>query len=98
MASIRQDTQDIGTISWCFLKREMASDTALSSILKFIEQGTPRFARHDHSLAPLWPICESVYAQEGVFLYQDSVFVPLSLCSWVLQNLHAAHQGNSMIA
>ena len=98
MASIRQDTQDIGTISWSLLRRETASDPALSSLLKLTDQGTPSLARNNHSLTPLWPICESVYAQEGVFLYQDSVFVPLSLCSWVLQNLHAAHQGNSMIA
>ena len=34
MASIRQDTQDIGIISWSLLVRETASDTALSSLLK----------------------------------------------------------------
>ena len=48
--------------------------------------------------APLWPICESVYAQEGVLLYQDRVIVPSSLRSRVLQHLHAAHQGTSMMA
>ena len=59
---------------------------------------TPSLARNDHSLAPLWPICESVYAQEGVLLYQDRVIVPSSLRSRVLQHLHAAHQGTSMMA
>ena len=98
MASIRQDTQDVGTISWSLLGRETASDTALSSLLKLIEQGNPSLARNDHSLAPLWPICESVYAQEGVLLYQDRVIVPSSLRSRVLQHLHAAHQGTSMMA
>ena len=56
MASIRQDTQDIGTISWSLLARETASDTALSSLLKLIEQGTPNLALNNRSLAPLWPI------------------------------------------
>ena len=98
MASIRQDTQDVGTISWSLLGRETASDTALSSLLKLIEQGNPSLARNDHSLAPLWPICESVYAQEGVLLYQDRVILPSSLRSRVLQHLHAAHQGTSMMA
>ena len=93
MASIRQDNHDVGTISWSLLGRETASDTALSSLLKLIEQGNPSLARNDHSLAPLWPICESVYAQEGVLLYQDRVIVPSSLRSRVLQHLHAAHQG-----
>ncbi|XP_068695963.1 uncharacterized protein [Montipora foliosa] len=97
MASIREDTQDIGTISWSLLARETASDTALSSLLKLIEQGTPNLALNNRSLAPLWPICESVYAQEGVLLYQDRVVVPSSLRSHVLQNLHAAHQGTSMM-
>ena len=97
MASIRQDTQDIGTISWSLLARETASDTALSSLLKLVKQGTPNLARNNRSLASLWPICESVYAQEGVLLYQDRVIVPSSLHSRVLQNLHAAHQGTSMM-
>ena len=97
MASIRQDTQDISTISWSLLARETASDTALSSLLKLIEQGTPNLALNNRSLAPRWPICESVYAQEGVLLYQDRVIVPSSLRSRALQNLHAAHQGTSMM-
>ena len=98
LASIRQDTQDIGTISWSLLGRETASDTALSSLLKLIAQGTPSLARNDHSLAPPWPICESMYAQEGVLLYQDRVIVPSSLRSRVPRNLHVAHQGTSMMA
>ena len=40
---------------------------------------------------------ESVYAQEGVLLYQDCIIVPSSLSSCVMQNLHTAHQGTSMI-
>ena len=97
MASIRQDTQELGTITWSLLAQATASDTSLSTLLKLIDQGTPSLARNTPSLATLWPICESVYAQEGVLLYQDRVIVPSSLRSRVLQNLHAAHQGTSMM-
>ena len=97
MASIRQDTQELGTITWSLLARETASDISLSPLLRLIEQGAPSLARDNPSLATLWPICESVYAQEGVLLYQDRVIVPSSLRSRVLQNLHAAHQGTSMM-
>ena len=97
MASIRQDTQQLGTISWSLLAHETASDTSLRQFLKLIEEGDPSLARNNPSLAPLWPICESVYAQEGVLLYQDRVIVPSSLRARVLQNLHAAHQGTSMM-
>ena len=97
MASIPQDTQELGTITWSLLAQATASDTSLSTLLKLIDQGAPSLARNDPSLATLWPICESVYAQEGVLLYQDRVIVPSSLRSRVLQNLHAAHQGTSMM-
>ena len=97
MASIRQDTQELGTITWSLLAQATASDTSLSTLLELIDQGTPSLARNTPSLATLWPICESVYAQEGVLLYQDRVIVPSSLRSRVLQNLHAAHQGTSMM-
>ena len=81
MASIRQDTQELGTITWSLLAQATASDTSLSTLLKLIEQGAPSLARNNPSLATLWPICESVYAQEGVLLYQDRVIVPMSLRS-----------------
>ena len=97
MASIRQDIQELGTISWSLLAGEMALDTTLSPFLKLIEQGAPSLALKKPSLAPLWPICKSVYVQEGVLLYQDRVIVPSSLHSCVLQNLHAAHEGTSMM-
>ena len=97
MASIRQDSQELGTISWSLLAHETASDISLSPLLELIEQRAPNLARNNPSLAPLWPICESVYAQEGVLLYQDHLIVPSSLRSRVLQNLHTAHQGTSMM-
>ncbi|KAL9972701.1 hypothetical protein ACROYT_G019061 [Oculina patagonica] len=97
MPSIRQDTQELGTITWSLLARETASDTSLSPLLQLIAQGAPSLARDNPSLATLWPICESVYAHEGVLLYQDRVIVPSSLRSRVLQTLHAAHQGTSMM-
>lgn len=97
MASIRQDTQDLGTITWSLLTHATANDTLLSPLVKLVDQGAPSLARDNPSLTTLWPICESVYAQESVLLYQDRVIVPSSLRSRLLQNLHAAHQGTSMM-
>ena len=56
MASIRQDTQELGTITWSLLTQTTASDTSLSTLLKLIEQGAPSLARNNPSLATLWPI------------------------------------------
>ena len=95
MASIRSDTQELGTISWSLIARETAADTSLSNLLTLNEQGQTSLALNNPSLEPLWPICESIYAQGDVLLYEDRVVVPQSLRRRVLQHLHAAHQGTS---
>ena len=53
IASIRQDTQELGTISWSLIVRETASDSSLSQLLKLIEQGDTSLARNNPTLAPL---------------------------------------------
>jgi len=93
MAAIRSDTQELGTISWPLLSQETAADTTLSHLLKLTEQGG--LDKDDPTLGSLRPICDAVYAQDGVLLYQDRVVVPQSLRRRVLQHLHAAHQGIS---
>ena len=95
MASICNETQELGIISWSFIAQETAADTSLSHILKLIEEGGQNFDSNDPALAPFWPIRESIYIQHGVLLYQDRVVVPSSLRRRVLQHLHAAHQGTS---
>ena len=50
---------------------------------------------NDPALATLSPVCESIYTQDGVLLFDDRVVVPRSLHERVLRHLHAAHQGTS---
>ena len=97
MASIRNEAQELGTISWPLLAQEKATDASLGHLHKLVEQGTRNVNSNDSALTSLWPICESTYAQEGVLLYQNSVVVPSSLRRRVLQHLHAAHQGLSIM-
>ena len=85
MAAIRRDTRELGTISWPLLAKETALDTPLSHLLNLTEQGG--LNKDDPDLGSLRPICDAVYAQDGVLLYQDRVIV--------LQHLHAVHQGIS---
>ena len=94
MNTIRNDTQELGAISWSLLATETAADVSLGPLLRSVEQGKP-IASDDPTLTSLRPICESLYAEEGVLLYQDRVVVPPSLRRRVLQNFHAAHQGTS---
>ncbi|KAJ8333518.1 hypothetical protein SKAU_G00415260 [Synaphobranchus kaupii] len=94
MASIREDAQELGAISWPLLARETAADACLSHLLHLIEH-EDRVDANDPALASLSPVCESIYAQDGVLLYHDRVVVPPSLREGVLRHLHAAHQGIS---
>ena len=94
MNTIRNDTQELGAISWSLLATKTAADVSLGPLLRSVEQGKP-IASDDPTLTSLRPICKSLYAEEGVLLYQDRVVVPPSLRRRVLQNLHAAHQGTS---
>ena len=94
MASVRQDTQELGTLSWHLIAQETAKDASLSSLLQMIEKGKVP-DEQDASTAPFWPIRHSLYAEDGVLLFQDRVVIPRSLRPRVLQHLHAAHQGTS---
>ena len=93
MAAICSDTQALGAISWPLIAHETAADTSLSHLLQLTEQGG--LHKDDPALGNLRPICDAVYAQDGVLLYQDRVVVPQTLRRRVLQHLHAAHQGIS---
>jgi len=94
MASIRDDANELGAISWSLLARETAADSCLGHLLHLIEH-EGRVDINDPVLARLSPACESIYAQDAVLLYQDRVVVPPSLRNSVLRHLHAAHQGTS---
>ena len=95
MASIYTDTKELSTLTWSLIAKETLLDESLGKFIKLIEQGDPSDARSHVFLKPFWHICESVYEQEGVLLFQDRVIVPQSLRNTVLQHLHAAHQGVS---
>ena len=94
MATVRTATQELSTIPWTLLAQETAADAYLGHLLQLIEQGK-QIDNDDPLLASLRPICESVYSEEGVLLYDDRAVIPPSLRRRVLENLHAAHQGTS---
>ena len=91
---ICNDTQELGAIPWSLLATETAADASLGPLLTSVEQGKP-ITSDAPTLSSLRPICESLYAAEGVLLYQDRVVAPPSLRCRVLQSLHGPLQWNS---
>jgi len=61
MTSVRNNTRELGAISWSLLAKETAADASL-------EQGQ-QIVSDDPTLISLRPICEYIYSEEGVLLY-----------------------------
>ena len=61
MNTIRNDTQELGAISWSLLATETAADVSLGPLLRSVKQGT-LIASDDPTLTSLRPICKSLYA------------------------------------
>lgn len=94
MATICRDAEELGAVSWPLLAQETSADACLAHLLHLIEHDE-RIDSSDPALEGISRICESVYAQDGVLLYEDRVVVPLSLRDKILRHLHSAHQGVS---
>lgn len=94
MAFIRTGARELGAIFWSLLAQETAADACLGHLPYLIER-EGRVDVLDPALASLSPVCDSIYAQDGILLYRDRVVVPPSLRGRVLQHLHTAHQGTS---
>ena len=94
MAAIRDDVQELGAVPWSLLAQETAVDPCLGHLLHLIEQDG-RIDSSDPALGALSSVCDALYVQDGVILYQDRVVIPPSLRRRVVGHLHAAHQGVS---
>ena len=94
VASIRDDATALSAISWSLLAQETVKDTCFGHALNVIKDRGNIDSR-DPALGSLIPICESIYVQDEVLMYNDRVIVPPSLRHRVLQHLHSAHQGIS---
>lgn len=95
-AAIRHDTREFTALSWERIAAETASDPTFSRLLEGIDNGFTDVSRTTvPGIAPFWTYRESLYAIDGVILYEDRVVIPPSLRDEVLSTLHSAHQGVS---
>ena len=93
-AAIHSESNKLIGISWECLVNATKEDTAMSKLLKVIQEGYPDNAK-ESGIAMYWMYRESLYILDGVVMYKDRVVVPSSLRDRVLQILHSAHQGVS---
>ena len=77
MAAIERDAHGITTLPWTCLAQETVADSSMAHLVLLIKRGITEDDKNDPSIAPFWPIHDSLYTQDGVILYKDRVVVPL---------------------
>ena len=89
-----EEMQERGTDSTKKIRTETALDPALQQMKLYVTQGWPeRIQDCDGAVQPFWTYKEQVSLENGI-LYKDSRFiVPRAMQPQMLQDLHAAHQG-----
>ena len=87
----------IHSVSWDRVREETASDRTMVELYNIILSG---FDTEDKVPPDLQPYCkykDSLSTVDGVIIYKDRVVVPPRLRTAVLENLHSAHQGVTMM-
>lgn len=95
LASIQNDAEKLTSITWQDIARATRADQGMRTLLDTVCAGFPDDCRHNQHTASYWRYRESLYASEGVVLYEDRVVIPPSLRKQVAEGLHAAHQGTA---
>ena len=77
-------------------KVQVATQSEYNDLVKSIEDGSfPNTSRSDCSHPEFYEYREKLYVYNGIILCKDSVVIPPSLRSEVLESIHAAHQSET---
>ena len=96
--SVSATTDLIRSITWDDVRTTTTSDPEMLRLIDFINNGFPE-ATSDVPVVirPYHRYRDHLSEYDGVVLYKDRVVIPPALRHRVLQALHAAHQGVSMM-
>lgn len=85
-------------VTWDMVREATTSDESMQELIKVINEGFPSDSRElKPLLRPYSRISDSLYTMDGVILTGHRVVVPASLRHSILDALHAAHQGVSVM-
>ena len=96
IAAIQKSIQTLLSLSWEVIADNTSKDPTLHNVLVAAENGFPDSLRDSNpKISQFWRYRESLYASDGVLMYEDRVVLPESLRPVALAILHSAHQGIS---
>ena len=88
----------IKSITWNDVRIATASDSDMSALVDAIHNGFPDMPSAMSSAIRMYhQYRDKLTEYDGVILYKDRIVIPPTLRSGVLQALHSAHQGVSMM-
>ena len=97
LASIQRQTNTVTSITWDQLVDETQKDDTMRSLIEAIHAGFPPESRESPAISQFWQYRASLHVSDGVVIYDDRAVIPPSLRPVILNALHAAHQGVSMM-
>ena len=90
--------ESVKSVTWERVKEATASDPTMRGLLGFVEEGFPtNRSEIPDSIATYFQHRDKLSTTDGVVMYHDRLVIPPSLQHEVLQALHSAHQGESMM-
>ena len=97
-AAISNDVSSAFSLSWADLEQTTSADATLDHLVYLVQKGFPQHRGElNEDLAQYWNFREALYISDGVVMYNDRVVIASSLRRTVVNMLHSAHQGVSMM-
>ena len=97
LAAIQRQTSSVTSITWEQLIEETNKDDTMQWLIEAINTGFPPECGDSPTISQYWQYRENLHVSDGVVIYNDRAVIPTSLRPVVLDALHAAHQGVSMM-
>ena len=92
----RVETENFRSVTWETVVEACKFDEVAIKLNQTINDGFPdKLINLDPQLKNFWTFRDDLYTLEGVPMAEERMFIPASLRHEVLENLHAAHQGEA---
>ena len=96
VSGVMEEAEKLFRVTWDDVKSETNCDNAMLMLKSHIADGFPKAKGEMHaSIRGFWEVRDGLRIHDGVILYKDRIVIPTALRTFILGNLHAAHQGTA---
>ena len=96
VGGVLEEAEKFFRVTWDDVKSETNCDNVMIMLKTHIADGFPETKGEMASpIRCFWEVRDGLRIHDGVILYKDRIVIPASLRTFILGNLHSAHQGTS---